>query len=376
MQIKRYEAVSTSEAMEKIKTDLGPDAVVLSTRRLRGGIEVVAARDTLDLGSGNGEMMGSDMLTLFKTEIDQLKTLIHDFRREGNIYAELAELKESVGALFDVLGVQRNESIPSSLSKVYYHLISVGISKERACALRACALIEGLKNTCSPDDLENYHQTLGVVEDAIRRSITPSYKSPKKKRLSAFVGPAGEGKTTTLAKVAARSLLGEKSSVGVITMDTYRIGAAQQLKIYTDIMDVPMEVASEKKEFERALNVLSDRDVILIDTPGRSRDDEEYLLRLKEWCGTDLPLEMNLVLSMTSSQENMMDAASGFGSTNYDNIILTKLDDSRKFGSMYNVIDAVGKPVSYIADGQDVPRDLKEMNPARLARLIVENRLN
>ncbi|MBW2559595.1 MAG: flagellar biosynthesis protein FlhF [Deltaproteobacteria bacterium] len=371
MQIKRYEAVSTSEAMEKIKTDLGPDAVVLSTRRLRGGIEVVAARDTLDLGSGNGEMMGSDMLTLFKTEIDQLKTLIHDFRREGNIYAELAELKESVGALFDVLGVQRNESIPSSLSKVYYHLISVGISKERACAL-----IEGLKNTCSPDDLENYHQTLGVVEDAIRRSITPSYKSPKKKRLSAFVGPAGEGKTTTLAKVAARSLLGEKSSVGVITMDTYRIGAAQQLKIYTDIMDVPMEVASEKKEFERALNVLSDRDVILIDTPGRSRDDEGYLLRLKEWCGTDLPLEMNLVLSMTSSQENMMDAASGFGSTNYDNIILTKLDDSRKFGSMYNVIDAVGKPVSYIADGQDVPRDLKEMNPARLARLIVENRLN
>ncbi len=371
MQIKRYEAVSTSEAMKKIKADLGPDAVVLSTRRLKGGIEVVAARDNLGLWIGKGEMMGPDILALFKTELDQMKTLIQDFRKEGGIYAELAELKETVGALFDVLGVQRNGSVPPFLSKVYYHLISVGISKERACAL-----IQGLKGTCTADDPENYHHALGVVEDAIKRSITPSYKNPKKKRVCAFIGPAGEGKTTTLAKVAARSLSGEKSRVGVITMDTYRIGAAQQLKIYTDIMDLPMEVASEKKEFERALNKFSDRDVILIDTPGKSRGDEGYVLRLKEYCATDLPLEMNLVLSMTSSQESMMDAAAGFGSSNYDNIILTKLDDSRKFGSMYNVIDSVGKPVSYIANGQNVPRDLREMDPAGLARLIVENRLN
>jgi len=372
MQIKRYEAVNTKEAMEKIKTDLGPDAVVLSTRRLSGGIEVVAARDHFELGSGTGEMAAPETLTLFKAELDQIKTLIRDFRREGDIHAELAELKETVGTLFDVLGVQRGGGVPLHLSKAYYHLISVGMSKERACAL-----IEGLKDTCPPSDPEpSYRHALGVVEDAIRRSVTPSYRNPGNKRVSAFIGPAGEGKTTTLAKVAARSLFGEKRSVGVITMDTYRIGAAQQLKIYTDIMDVPMEVASEKKEFERALNRFSDKDVILIDTPGKSRGDEGSLLRLKEWCSTDRSPEMNLVLSMTSSQESMMDAATGFGVAGYDNIILTKLDDVRKFGSMYNIIDAVGKPVSYIANGQNVPRDLREMDPARLARLIVENRLH
>lgn len=371
MQIKRYEAVSAGEAMKKIKTDLGPHAVVLSTRRLKGGIEVVAARDTVGLEGERDDVMESDTLAPLRTEIDQLKAIIQEFRKEGNVYAELAELKETVGALFDVLGVQRNGSVPPHLSKVYYHLISVGISKERAWTL-----LEGVKSSYPPDVLEDYHRTLGVVEDAIRRSITPSYKNPKKKRISAFVGPTGEGKTTTLAKVAARSLFGEKSSVGVITMDTCRIGAAQQLKIYTDIMDVPMEIASEKKEFEKVLNKFSDRDVILIDTPGKGRGDEGHLLRLKECCTTDLPLEMNLVLSMTSSQESMMDAAVGFGSINYDNIILTKLDDSRKFGSMYNVIKAVGKPVSFIADGQNVPRDLKEMDPARLARLIVENRMH
>lgn len=371
MQIKRYEAVSTQEAMKKIKTDLGPDAVVLSTRRVRGGIEVVAARDHLELGNGTGEMGRPETLTLFKAELDQLKTLIRDFRREGDIHAELAELKETVGTLFDVLGVRRDGGIPPHLSRAYYHLIAVGISKERACAL-----IEGLRDTCPPNNPEPDRHALGAVEDAIRRSVTPSYKNQGNKRVSAFVGPAGEGKTTTLAKVAARSLFGEKRSVGVITMDTYRIGAAQQLKIYTDIMDVPMEVASERKEFERALNRFSDRDVILIDTPGKSRGDEGSLLRLKEWCPTDLLPEMNLVLSMTSSQESMMDAAAGFGAAGYDNIILTKLDDARKFGSMYNIIDAVGKPVSYIANGQNVPRDLREMDPARLARLIVENRVH
>jgi len=371
MQIKRYEALNTNEAMEKIKTDLGSDAVVLSTKRLKGGIEILAARDHLELGGANGEMVGSDMLTLFRSEIDQLKDLIRDFGREGTVQAELAALKETVGVLCNVLGGQRDASASSPLSKVYYHLVSVGISKERACAL-----IEEVKGTCPPNDLGDYHRALGVVEDVIRRSITPSYKNPKGKRISAFVGPPGEGKTTTLAKLAAHSLFGKKRTVGVITMDTCRIGATEQLKIYTDIMDVPMEVASERKEFARALNRFSDRDVILIDTPGKSRGDEGTVLRLKEYSTTDLPVEMNLVLSMTSSRESMMDAAAGFGIVDYDNIILTKLDNSRAFGSMYNIMDSVGKPVSYIANGQNVPRDLREMDPAGVARLIVENRLH
>jgi len=371
MQIKRYEAASTSEAMQKIKTDLGSDAVVLSTRKLRGGIEVVAARDTLGRGIGMDEVTGSGIFSPFQGEMDQLKALIQDLSKEGNIHAEMAELKETVDVLFDVLGVRRTETLPSSLSKIYYHLLSVGISKERAYAL-----VAGLKDTRPPGELEDYHRTLGFIEDVIRRSITPSYRNAGERRISAFVGPAGEGKTTTLAKVAARSLFGEKCKVGVITMDTYRIGGAQQLKIYTDIMDVPMEIASEKKEFEEVLHKFSDRDVILIDTPGRGRGDEEYGLKLRKYCTKDIPLEMNLVLSMTSSQESMMDAVRGFGSFDYDNIIFTKLDDSRKFGAMYNIIDSVGKPVSYIANGQHVPRDLQEMDPARLARLIVENRMH
>jgi len=370
MQIKRYEALSANEAMGKIKADLGPDAIVLSSKRLNGRLEVVAARDDnygIPGGSeaGKGKKEGPDTFSLIRSDVNELKSFIMDFKKEGGVYPELAEIKETMSALFDVLGVQRDKGVSSPLSKVYYHLISVGVSKERACAL-----IEKLKNDGSTAEPENYYHALSTAEDLIKRSIAPSYRDAGKKRISAFVGPSGEGKTTTLAKLAARCLFENRLNVGIISMDTYRIGATEQLKTYADIMDVPMQIASEKKEFERALNRFSDRDIILVDTPGKSRGDENYLLKLKGCLETGLSLETNLVLSMTSSRESMMDAATRFSITDYGSIIFTKLDDSSKFGSIYNVIDHVAKPVFYVANGQNVPKDLKKMDPEKLARLI------
>jgi flagellar biosynthesis protein FlhF len=395
--------------MQKIKADMGPDAIVLSSRRLNGRIEVIAARDDnyeilkeskvepqkraktsesenskLPYGrsfpaASCGELQKcekeeSDTFSIIRSDVNELKSFIMDFKKQGGIYAELTEIKETMGLLFDVLGIQNNGRVSSSLSKVYYHLISVGVSKQRACAL-----IEELKNDSSMEDPENHHYTLAAVENIIKGSIASSYRNTGgntgKKRISLFVGPTGDGKTTTLAKLAARCLFEDKLNVGIITMDTYRIGAVEQLKRYADIMDVPMEVASEKKALERALNKFADKDIILIDTPGKSRGDEVYLSKLKEYFTMGLPLETNLVLSMTSSQESMMDAVARFGIVNYNNIIFTKLDDSKKFGSIYNVIDHVGKPVFYIADGQNVPHDLNKMDPAKLARLIVGGRL-
>lgn len=371
MQVKRYEAQSTKEAIEKIKADLGPDAIILSSKKLNGGFEVIAARDdNFEILKENevrkGSEEGSDTFSIIRSDVNELKSIIMDFKKERGVHAELAELKETMSALFDVLGVQRSKRASSHLSKVYYHLISVGISKERACVL-----IEKLKNDDSTAEPENYYHALNAAGDMIKHSISSSYKDAGKKRISIFIGPAGEGKTTTLAKLAAHYLFEKKLKVGVITMDTYRIGAAEQLKTYGDIMDIPMEIASGKKEFKRALNRFSNKDIILVDTPGKSRGDEKYLLKLKECFKTDIPLETNLVLSMTSSRESMMDATIRFGIVGYSSIIFTKLDDSEKSGEIYNIIDYTGKPVFYVADGQNVPRDLKRMDPAKLAGLIV-----
>lgn len=375
MQIKRYNAASINEAMDKIKADMGLDAIVLSSRRQKGRIEVIAAMDdNSEILKENKvekyEKEESDTFSIIRSDVNELKSFIMDFKKQGGIYAELTEIKETMGLLFDVLGIQNNGRISSSLSKVYYHLISTGVSKQRACAL-----IEELRNDNSTEDPENHHYTLAAVENKIKGAIASYYRdtgsNTGEKRISVFVGPAGDGKTTTLAKLAARFLFKEKLSVGIITTDTYRIGAVEQLKKYADIMGVPLEVAAKKKDLERVLNKFADKDIILIDTQGKSRGDESYLLKLKECFTMGLPMETNLVLSMTSSQESMMDAVDRFGIINYNNIIFTKLDDSKKYGSIYNVIDHVGKPVFYIANGQNVPRDLNKVDPEKLARLVV-----
>jgi len=374
MQIKRYDALSISEAMRKIKADMGRDAIVLSSRRLNGRLEVVAARDDnyeilKESEVEKCEKEKSDTFSIIRSDVNDLKSFIKDFKKQGGVYAELTEIKETMSLLFDVLGIQNNGRIPSSLSKVYYHLISTGVSKQRACAL-----IEELKKDSRAEDPDNCHYILSAVENMMKRSIASSYRNTGEKRISVFVGPAGDGKTTTLAKLAARCLFGDKLNVGIITMDTYRIGAVEQLKRYADIMGVPMEVASEKKELERVLNKFADKDVVLIDTPGKSRGDESYLLKLKKCFTMGLSMETNLVLSMTASQESMMDVVARFGVIDFNNIIFTKLDDSKKFGSIYNIIDHVGKPVFYVANGQNVPQDLNKMDPAKLARLIVGGR--
>jgi flagellar biosynthesis protein FlhF len=371
MQSKRYEARSANEAIKKIKADLGANAIVLSSKKLNGKFEVVAARDENNeiLKKREAKKTEKDelnTLSIIRSDVNEFKLLIKDFKKQRGINAELAEIKDTMNVLFDVLGVQRNERVSPAFSKIYYHLISMGVSKERACDL-----IEKVKNDGSTGEINSYDHALSAVEDMIKRTIVPFYKNTEKKRIAAFIGPAGEGKTTTLAKLAARCLFEDGLNVGIITMDTYRIGAAKQLKTYVDIMDIPMEIASEKKEFEMALKKFAGKDVILVDTPGKSRSDEDYLLKLKECLKTDISLETNLVLSMTSSRESMMDAVTRFGIIDYSSILFTKLDDSRQSGSIYNIIDHTGKPVSYVADGQNVPRDLKKMDPAKLARLIV-----
>ncbi len=371
MQSKRYEARSAKEAIKKIKADLGANAIVLSSKKLNGKFEVVAARDeNKEIGKKSDvEKIEKDelnALSIIRSDVNDFKSLVMDFKKKSGIHAEITEIKETINVLFDVLGVQRNEIVSPPLSKVYYHLISLGVSKELATKL-----IETVKSNGSTDGIINYENALSAVEDTIKNAIAPFYSNKGKKKIYAFIGPAGEGKTTTLAKLAAHYLYEDKLNVGIITMDTYRIGAAKQLKTYVDIMDIPMKIASEKKEFDEALNLFANKDIIFVDTPGKSSSDENHLLKLKECLKMDIPLETNLVLSMTSSRESMMDAVTRFGVIDYSSILFTKLDDSRKSGSIYNVMDHAGKPVSYVADGQNVPRDLKKMDPAKLARLIV-----
>ncbi|MDD5476560.1 MAG: hypothetical protein PHU03_08655, partial [Syntrophales bacterium] len=183
----------------------------------------------------------------------------------------------------------------------------------------------------------------------------------------------GEGKTTTLAKLAADILYREKKTLGIINMDTFRIGALQQLKIYGEIMGVPVLSLDEKDSFEGALRRFDQMDRVFVDTPGKSREDKEHIRRLGECLCGDIPVETKLVISATTGTESMMDAIHRFQDVGYDHIIMTKVDDARSYGCIFDVIQRAGRPVTHIATGQQVPRDIRVMTPEKIAKLIVNN---
>lgn len=374
MQIKRYEVKSIQEALTRIKNDLGDNAVILSTKRMKGGkvplLEITAARDEGDTGlsfreSGENEesagnrLSGSADFNIIRKDLDEMKSLIRDLRREDPIRREMNQLKGYLNNLMDVLCAWEKNLFPGPPSKIYYHLVANGVSRERAYKL-----------VTTIDKIDSFDNTFKFVEETIIKSIPVSSKK-KKRGVIAFIGPTGVGKTTTLAKLAAHYAMSEKLGIGLISADTYRIAAAEQLKTYAKIMGLPIKVVSEKEEFKQALSRFSDKDLVLVDTPGKSRNDEGYMEKLRDFLNVGVPVETNLLLSLTSSRENMLDASARFGMINYDNIIFTKVDEAMGFGSMYDVIDHVGKPISYLTNGQNVPNDIEDANPGRIARLIM-----
>ncbi len=375
MQIKRYKELSMKDAVVKIKKDLGPDAVILSNRRLSGNehpyIEVIAGRDEKyfcqekTLNSVQKEV-SSDVMKTLTAEVAALKTMMGNFRKDQDYRSEMAEFREMFEAMFDSLGDCAEGGEKTSIKRVYYYLLSTGISKKRASQL-----VEKMKILCPPEKLKNYDEALKIAKVIVKRSIDPFYQKLAKSRITAFVGPTGVGKTTTLAKLAARYSLKEKKSVGIITMDTFRIGATEQLKIYSDIMNIPMEIISENNGFADAVNRFSDKDIILVDTPGRSPNDEVCLSKIGDTLREGQSVETRLVLSVTASEKNMDDTISRYGIIPYDDVIFTKLDEVRCFGSLYNAIQKAGKPVYYITNGQNVPQDIAEINSEMLANMIV-----
>ncbi len=282
---------------------------------------------------------------------------------------DIGELRESVNTLFDLLGLLKNEQ--GYFSVIYHHLLACGISRERAYKL-----MEGLKAEFAVVEKNNYRDALKGLEDLIRKSIGAAEKKLPQKRAIALVGPTGVGKTTTLAKLAAYCALEEKKKVGLITTDTYRIAATEQLKVYARIMGIPMEVAAEKEALREAIRKFSDRDLILVDTPGRRPSDSAFIRQTADILDQEIPLRMCLLLSLTSSRENMLDAAAKFSAIPYESLIFTKIDECTNCGPIYDVVDQVGKPVAYITNGQNVPKDIFRATPGRIARLIVGNQLN
>lgn len=255
---------------------------------------------------------------------------------------------------------QRNHlAIPPEFSQIYKLARTSGMGPDHLDNIMKLTLEHmPSKMRENSETIKRYFQVLLRKMVPIRREMEVQKGS---KKLIMFVGPTGVGKTTTIAKLAARySYLKEKrEKVGIITLDTYRIGAVEQLFQYAKMMRLPIEDVVDPNDFNGALRSLNHCDVILIDTVGSSQYDKEKLMKLNRFIhNSDYQIDVNLVLSAGSKLEDLKDIYKNFSFLNIDTLIFTKFDETKVFGTVFSLIYDIDKPVSYFSVGQEVPDDL------------------
>ncbi len=290
-----------------------------------------------------------------------------------NVATQISYLQQLIADLTqqaeEAAAVEAEKRLPESLFQAYADLIEENIPEEIAHDI-----LERIQVTSH----EKQIATDGYVESQIEEQISQSLKvsgpiqlSPTKSRLVALVGPTGVGKTTTIAKLAANFHLNDKKKVGLITVDTYRVAAVEQLRTYADIIDLPMEVVSTPEEMQAAVERMAHLDLVLMDTAGRSPRDEVRIQELKEILDYANPDEVHLVLSCTSSAKNLAATAERFSSVGISSLLLTKLDEAIGLGHLLPLAYETELPFSYLTDGQNVPDDIQIAEKQRWARLIM-----
>lgn len=412
------------EAIKMIKEDLGPKAIIISTRKLRKGsgafgmfgkhfLEVTAARDETSNGvrqrNYNGLLNRQDpsdyekeialnappsprkslssenraQVDSLRTDITELKDLVQDlrkgYRRQVNDEAsitflryELSELKDIVKALVTQSGELRSGDLHENLIALFQQLCFNGV--ENRFARR---LIEEVSRKIPKREIDNFSYVKIYVArmfmQVLKINPAPTAKRESNRpRILTFLGPTGVGKTTTLAKIAGSEKINQPDrNIGLITLDTFRIAAVQQLQEYARIIKVPIRVVSDAAQMKAALKEFSSKDLILIDTAGRSQRDETQMSELREVM-RQFPIFRNLlVLSATTKDNDLIEITKRFSTVPLHGVIFTKLDESTSYGSIFNHAIRFKLPLNYLTTGQNVPDDIENASRERLIDLLL-----
>jgi flagellar biosynthesis protein FlhF len=382
------------EALALVRRELGPDASVLHTRDVGRGIwglllggrrvEVTASNEVhvpsrlparsqgIDLSRPEEVVahLGAKATASEKTRPRPLAATMHG---GGNATFAAKNGPQELESLVDELCRRSRNSqihdLPDSLFHLFTDLIEADVQEELAREL-----VDRVRQEMHPRELSD---TLLVkahlartIEDEIR--VTgPISAGAGDRRIVALVGPTGVGKTTTIAKLAANFRLKERRKVGLITVDTYRIAAVEQLRTYADIIDLPMSVVSTPREMREAVTRMSDLEIILMDTAGRSPRDEVKIQELRAMLVEAKADEVHLVLSAVGGAAGLRRTAEQFAAAGTTALVLTKLDEASGLGNVLPLLRACKLPVSYLTDGQNVPDDIEPATQRRLARMVL-----
>lgn len=250
---------------------------------------------------------------------------------------------------------QNTNNIPHEFAEIYRICKNSGMKNEHLDEIMQLS-----QNLMPVNMRENSVTIKRYFREVLRKMIAcrPENIDMKRKRIVMLVGPTGVGKTTTLAKLATHYSVKHRYKVGLITLDSYRIGAYDQLAFYAKKLKLSINAVNDTAEFERSLDELKYCDYILIDTIGSSQHDKQKLDILKKYANADYNIDVNLVLCATTKYEDLIDIYNSFGILNIDTLIFSKLDESKGFGNIFSLIYETKKPVSYFTIGQEVPEDI------------------
>lgn len=374
MNVRTYRASTMREALDLVRRELGSDAIIFSTRqtpvrgrfpwqRARATAEIVAgvAEQTAPLRQSTGRKRSLDNENAFATEPTPVAPTTATPPTDSN--AELAALIQQLG--HRVRPYSRRE-IPDELFHLYTRLIDADVYELDA---RELVLELPPEMRRSPDALAP------ALESIINRHVSccgPIRVTPGVRTVAALVGPTGVGKTTTVAKLAANFKLRDGVKVGLVTVDTYRVAAVEQLRTYAELIDLPMHVVSSPREMRAALQQLEGMDLVLIDTAGRSPRDEVKIQELKGYLAEADVDQVLLVLSLVAGARSLEQAAEKFHTVGVTSLLLTKLDEAAGAGSILSAARRIALPISYLTNGQDVPDDIEPASTPHVARLILD----
>ena len=361
MHIRTFRAASLQDALEQIRRQMGPDASVLHTRQVRDGwmgwlgrtyVEVTAGlRDRPDAAA---EMAVPNGPTPRQTD----SRAVSEPTRCGSVSQATRPAGDRDLAFWPA--ERFDPDLPLPLKSFREPLLLAGVAPPIAHRwLEATAsFAAGLGESVTGNWLEHLKRSI-MRELPLGGAIRTQ---PGDRRVVALVGPTGVGKTTTIAKLAAGFRIEARRRVGMVTIDTFRIAAVQQLKAYAEIMDLPMQVVERPEQMSEALDHLGDVDLVLIDTAGRSPRSDARIEQLVDLLRTAQPDETHLVLSATSSPSTIQSVLSGFAPVRPTAAILTKLDEASHTAGILSAIvpseSYSGIPISYLTNGQQVPDDI------------------
>lgn len=413
-----FKAATIQAAMLQVKSELGIDAVILHTKKYHKGgflgykgkeiVELTAAVDdvprkalpkrenknftgnetnqadrvfsqdpivprnivTQYKSAGNLDRM-SDSETVPSTKLQKntgqngfLPTVNDDLQEQKikQLEAELSQIKMMLQqTLPDPINSSQFVSVPEILAEhevadTIIHDILKGISEKQM-----------LQNKDAPEVLEH----LTTYFDRIMHSGNDIIIKPQKTKIIALIGATGVGKTTTLAKLAARFVLEKEMNVALITADTYRISAVEQLKTYSDIIGLTLETVYSPTDLKAAIDKHRDKQLILIDTAGRSQHNDFQLNELRELLAVDPNIEKHLVLSATTKYKDAVDIIRKFSLCAPDRVLFTKVDETSSIGTVVNLIHEYPITLSYFTNGQSVPDDIIPASSRGLAELLL-----